>query len=512
MDTLPADVLVSIFSHLTDLNDLASASRVCRRWCPNLWSEGAQHTLWFPRIVSAIQNNLVIRHRSMHRVLQDEFLRHSIPYKDVESVLQYFRSGGEFERKVNQEYEALARGLCFGRHLLNWYIKSLMLSVSDDTESYKQVKAATFIVPKPTRELIEDENHCIVRINLHDFNQRSTLQVFVGSYALSPFAPDNLILKNAAAIINGELVYEGDFVGGTPNGHGKLYYKDMVAYEGGIAQCTASGYGTQYDPRPGKPKRICYQGHHRHGKRHGEGTSYHEIEPYSIQRMFDGQWENGDPIQGMWYDQDGSVVHVGFTADLLKQIDLLQYQHRCTFAATKHCYVTQHWYKCKTCSPEDSNQGVCISCAKRCHQGHKLEEQPKPSQFFCDCGTGDLPVTCLAIAEGCDDTTSCGCNSVEAEDKKPSPQSESSENTDTLIVSSDEDNEDEDEDAEGNSGDDDAEQQPPVPREVFINAQGQAFVEIAPDIFQRLNNIDIAALQQLLGALPDNEDNNTDDE
>eukprot|EP00026_Physarum_polycephalum_P001210 Phypoly_transcript_01211.p1 GENE.Phypoly_transcript_01211~~Phypoly_transcript_01211.p1 ORF type:complete len:703 (-),score=108.91 Phypoly_transcript_01211:176-2284(-) len=58
--------------------------------------------------------------------------------------------------------------------------------------------------------------------------------------------------------------------------------------------------------------------------------------------------------------------------------------NECTFSCTGYTFRPQTWFYCDTCAPQ-KDLGCCESCAKTCHEGHKLSEQ-KYSQFFCDCG------------------------------------------------------------------------------------------------------------------------------
>lgn len=61
----------------------------------------------------------------------------------------------------------------------------------------------------------------------------------------------------------------------------------------------------------------------------------------------------------------------------------------CTFAVTGKTYCPQVWYRCDTC-PFGESEGVCASCAARCHRGHKLSEALNSARFYCDCqATGD---------------------------------------------------------------------------------------------------------------------------
>ena len=56
---------------------------------------------------------------------------------------------------------------------------------------------------------------------------------------------------------------------------------------------------------------------------------------------------------------------------------------KCTRAISGKNYLFQSWYCCFTCGITD-HQGVCESCAVKCHKGHQLSE-PNFGSFFCDC-------------------------------------------------------------------------------------------------------------------------------
>jgi hypothetical protein len=61
----------------------------------------------------------------------------------------------------------------------------------------------------------------------------------------------------------------------------------------------------------------------------------------------------------------------------------------CTFAVTGKQFMPQLWFSCETCSFGE-REGVCESCARRCHRGHKLSEAKPSRRFYCDCqATGD---------------------------------------------------------------------------------------------------------------------------
>eukprot|EP00455_Lapot_gusevi_P026672 TRINITY_DN2812_c0_g2_i1.p1 TRINITY_DN2812_c0_g2~~TRINITY_DN2812_c0_g2_i1.p1 ORF type:complete len:345 (+),score=102.93 TRINITY_DN2812_c0_g2_i1:76-1110(+) len=65
----------------------------------------------------------------------------------------------------------------------------------------------------------------------------------------------------------------------------------------------------------------------------------------------------------------------------------------CTFAYTQRNYADQKWYVCGTCQTRGATIGCCEACARLCHAGHNLVEQPATA-FYCDCGAGDYPTPC----------------------------------------------------------------------------------------------------------------------
>lgn len=61
----------------------------------------------------------------------------------------------------------------------------------------------------------------------------------------------------------------------------------------------------------------------------------------------------------------------------------------CTFAVTGKQFMPQEWFVCSTCNFGD-REGVCASCARRCHRGHQLSAAKPSARFYCDCqATGD---------------------------------------------------------------------------------------------------------------------------
>jgi hypothetical protein len=65
----------------------------------------------------------------------------------------------------------------------------------------------------------------------------------------------------------------------------------------------------------------------------------------------------------------------------------------CTFAVTGKQFVPQYWLSCETCNFGE-REGVCVSCARRCHRGHKLSAPKASRRFYCDCQA--RPDACFA--------------------------------------------------------------------------------------------------------------------
>lgn len=68
---------------------------------------------------------------------------------------------------------------------------------------------------------------------------------------------------------------------------------------------------------------------------------------------------------------------------------------KCTIIETKEEHFAQFWVNCLDCCPSKSI-GVCLVCALKCHQGHKLGPVEHNS-FYCDCGTGKLKEKCKCL-------------------------------------------------------------------------------------------------------------------
>ena len=84
--------------------------------------------------------------------------------------------------------------------------------------------------------------------------------------------------------VNGEVFYEGEWDDGFRNGQGKSYVNGEVYYEGEWKNDLHHGNGR------GVLDDMIYEGKWRNDKPHGEGKCFRNGELY-----FDGQWKNGKP-------------------------------------------------------------------------------------------------------------------------------------------------------------------------------------------------------------------------
>ena len=57
----------------------------------------------------------------------------------------------------------------------------------------------------------------------------------------------------------------------------------------------------------------------------------------------------------------------------------------CTFLLTGPHFVEQDIYHCRTCKL-DNKEGVCVVCARTCHEGHDCSFSYR-SSFYCDCAS-----------------------------------------------------------------------------------------------------------------------------
>lgn len=68
----------------------------------------------------------------------------------------------------------------------------------------------------------------------------------------------------------------------------------------------------------------------------------------------------------------------------------------CTYLLSGKKYISQPWYRCKTCGLVDG-YGCCSVCAHHCHKGHDLVYEGVYDECFCDCGDGYLKKKCCML-------------------------------------------------------------------------------------------------------------------
>jgi hypothetical protein len=64
--------------------------------------------------------------------------------------------------------------------------------------------------------------------------------------------------------------------------------------------------------------------------------------------------------------------------------DVLPTKSICTASVTGKTYLSQEYWACETCWPNQPTLGCCIVCKDSCHKGHRLTSRHS-EKFFCDC-------------------------------------------------------------------------------------------------------------------------------
>ncbi|WP_162985730.1 hypothetical protein [Virgibacillus halodenitrificans] len=135
---------------------------------------------------------------------------------------------------------------------------------------------------------------------------------------------------NASSIVFAEdltsYTYEGDInEDGLYHGQGKLYYKDLLFYEGDFANGDFNGEGTLYQVESDHPEssantnKVKYQGHFKDGLYHGKGTLYFNYTlPEEDNTEFRGQEYEGKFQFGKYhgygteYNMNGEINNQGY--------------------------------------------------------------------------------------------------------------------------------------------------------------------------------------------------------
>lgn len=58
----------------------------------------------------------------------------------------------------------------------------------------------------------------------------------------------------------------------------------------------------------------------------------------------------------------------------------------CTSTYAGLASITQFWYHCEDCYPNENGEGSCLACVETCHKDHKLSKL-RYGAFHCHCAT-----------------------------------------------------------------------------------------------------------------------------
>lgn len=381
--------LCLIYRYLSNA-EIATASLVCRKWNWMLWRETEQTVLWLPRIVSTLQNNPKQRSQRLSLLLGDMQMKKELrgdTLDDVKDTLKLIRI------KLTELTDRVAHGLWTSGEF-----KYLMRAPTDwrlDRTNGWQFFARN----DPTTENGERAIKTAYRVWWTD---ASPVLGVPFKYGLVAFYG---VIDGTDGSLTGQLlnehgvtVYDGGWssASGYPQGYGTSYYEETgtIQLRGEFRQSAPHGHAVFYRANGTK----AYDGEWANGFQQGEGTLYHED---GITESFIGTIVDKEPSQGSWFNANGLLVHRGSAAELQQRLQEYQSRHQCTYQLTGKMYAQQSWWNCKTCFGDDTNKGVCMSCALRCHRDHTLVSRGE-SGFFCDCSSGG----CQAL-EPCNSDCNC---------------------------------------------------------------------------------------------------------
>lgn len=124
---------------------------------------------------------------------------------------------------------------------------------------------------------------------------------------------DDLDFGEWRSTVGDNVLANGSFYNGLPNGEVELYQAGGVRYIGGCENGKKSGSGREYALIDNKCARLIYSGGFYEGKRNGTGTEY--AERYSDGGReslvrFTGDWLDGNWYYGHWFE-DGRLLYSG---------------------------------------------------------------------------------------------------------------------------------------------------------------------------------------------------------
>ena len=101
--------------------------------------------------------------------------------------------------------------------------------------------------------------------------------------------------------IDSNLIYDGSFANGLPDGYGMIFSYGELVYDGDMQMGKKSGQGREYSSWSQDTIYSKYEGGFENGRRSGEGTEY-GMTFDGIWKRFEGNWQNGSWESGKWYE------------------------------------------------------------------------------------------------------------------------------------------------------------------------------------------------------------------
>lgn len=368
MNLSPA-MLTHVYQFLDQLQDIKNASMTCRSWCWMLWRSDEQMSMWVPLIAKKLRNYCDYTNAVKKVKLAEYHLRRELGYRTREDVMDTYQ---RLNDAVIPESLKLARGLFLSGSMWKMCLRS---GVTTITPAIQTVATNVF--------RIGSDHNCSAQYN----NAYGELFCFRGQWN------ENFIdIKSGDMFKNGELIYSGQFENRTPHGYGVYYDNGVIRATGQLQEGIFHGKAREFF----EDGSLLFDGYFENGQKNGLGTLYHSGSENVPQ--FHGTWSMDQAIFGTWYDYNGEVVHQGTQIEFATMVHNATFYSQCTAMVTRECYVKMPWYKCLTCyGANNDTNGVCVSCARRCHKGHELVLHEE-TEFFCDCGGGDCPVRCQAAS------------------------------------------------------------------------------------------------------------------
>jgi len=187
--------------------------------------------------------------------------------------------------------------------------------------------------------------------------------------------------------------YDGEWMADKKTGQGKFTWASGDTYEGGWLKNKKNGTGV-YTWTNGD----AFEGEWIKGQQTGKGSN-----KWGNKNVFTGQWQNGEKVEGTFYEYPTRRTFAARANDCIN-LDYLDpslkkcVQHKqCTYTITgEQCYFQYLW---ETRENVDRTHGVCLACKEHCVPANSIKLlDPKKhhfgGNFYCDCGSGNLPVAC----------------------------------------------------------------------------------------------------------------------